>query len=86
MAKTKVSQYDGTMVKVGERFERFDKGSALPDNADPEHVELLEQRGMVADGEPVAGLAVPTGPAPFDVEADAAESEHPRPRRGRSDS
>lgn len=72
---SKISQYDGTHVKVGERLERFDKGSALPDHADAEHVKLLEERGMVADGEPAAGLTHESvGPVRFDVVEDAKSS------------
>jgi hypothetical protein len=68
----KVSKYDGTMVKVGLRMERVDKGAPVPELADAEHVKLLEERGMVADGEVLAGLTHEThGPAPFDVDEDA---------------
>ena len=80
--KVKVSQYDGTHVKVGDRYERFDKGSAIPDHADADHVKLLEDRGMVADGEAFGGLAVENlGPAPFNVDEDAKAS---RSRRSES--
>lgn len=73
--KVKVSQYDGTHVKVGNRLERFDKGAAIPEYADPEHVKLLEERGMVADGEPFGGLTATPGPVAFNVEEDASKSK-----------
>lgn len=71
----KISKYDGTHVRVAGRIERFDKGAAIPEHADAEHVKMLEERGMVEDGEPTAGLAVPSGPVAFDVDADAAAAK-----------
>jgi hypothetical protein len=82
MSKVKVSQYDGTMVKVADRMVRFDKGAALPDHADSDHVKLLEERGMVVDGDPVAGLVAPSGPVAFDVEEDAKASRSRSARSG----
>lgn len=72
--KTLVSQYDGVSVKVGDHYARVDRGAAVPDDADADHVKLLKDRGLVAEGEPVAGVDVPVGPAPFDVDEDAAKS------------
>lgn len=70
----KVSQFDGTLVHVGNEVKRFDKGAEIPDHADAEHVKLLEERGMVAEGEPVAGVAPADGPVAFDVDEDAAKA------------
>lgn len=71
MGNQLVSQYDGTMVKVGETFRRVDKGAAVPDGADKDHVQMLLDRGMVAEGEPDAGFVDPGGVRAFDVAADA---------------
>jgi len=66
--KTLVSQYDGTLVKVGEQFVRVDKGGAVPPGADEAHVKVLENRGMVKEGEVSAGFVTdPDTPAPFQV-------------------
>lgn len=62
--KTLVSQYDGTMVKVGDRYRTVNKGGALPEGADPEHVKVLQDRGMVAEGEPESGIVVPASTEP----------------------
>lgn len=56
--KTYVSQYDGTMVRVGQSYVTVPKGAAVPDGADEEHVAVLVERGMVAEGEPVAGFVL----------------------------
>jgi hypothetical protein len=70
----KISQFDGTLVRVGNEVKRFDRGAEVPDYADKDHVRLLEERGMVADGEPFTGLThVTTGPVAFDVDEDADE-------------
>lgn len=75
MAKKNISQFDGTLVHVGNRVERFDRGAEIPDHADQDHVKLLKERGMVAEGEPVAGLThVGGGPVAFNVEEDAKSS------------
>lgn len=82
MAKVKVSQFDGTLVRVGNEVKRFDRGAEIPEYADQDHVKLLEERGMVADGEPFAGLAAPSdGPVAFDVDEDAAKENASASRR-----
>lgn len=45
------------------------KGGAVPRDADPEHVALLVERGMVTEGDPLAGIdhdpdAAPPFPQP----------------------
>lgn len=80
--KTNVSQYDGTLVKVGATYVRVDRGAAVPDNADAAHVALLVERGMVAKGEPAAGFVDPGGVQPFEVVAEPdADSGAGRPAK-----
>lgn len=68
--KTLISNYDGTLVKVGDRLRRVDKGAAVPAGADVDHVKLLLDRGMVSKGEPVGGIDVdPDAAPPFTVPA-----------------
>lgn len=74
MAKQNVSMFDGTLVHVGGEVKRFDRGAAIPENADENHVAILKDRGMVAEGEPVAGVAPADGPVAFDVDEDAAKA------------
>lgn len=75
--KIMVSCYDGTMVKVGDRMVRFDKGAAIAPGADEDHVKVLLERGMVEEGEPSGGFAHdPTAQAPFKVDDE-------KPARGR---
>jgi hypothetical protein len=64
MSEQLISQYDGTMVKVGNSFRRVDKGAVVPDGADEDHVAVLLERGMVAEGEPATGFVEPEAPAP----------------------
>lgn len=74
--KTIISQFDGVMVRVGQRFHRVDRGALVPDNADADHVQVLQERGMVVEGEPFAGLTHETvGPVAFDVAEDAKSSK-----------
>jgi len=77
--KQLVSQYDGTMVKVGQSFRRVDKGAAVPEGADEEHVAVLLERGMVAEGKPTAGFVDPAyvdnPPADVDDSGDADDSD-----------
>ena len=77
----KVSMFDGTLVRVGNEVKRFDRGAEIPDYADQDHVKLLEERGMVEDGEPFAGVAPSGGPVAFDVEEDAKRSAAKSSRR-----
>lgn len=81
--KTYVSRYDGTMVKVGNRYQTVNKGAAVPDGADADHVAVLAERGMVAEGEPAAGFILDDdAQPPFDpagVHSDA-ESKSGRSR------
>lgn len=49
------------MVKAGDRLVTVAKGGAVPADADPEHVALLLDRGMIAEGEPVAGFVLEPG-------------------------
>src|SRR4051794_8045712 len=44
----------------------IDEGGALPADADPEHVKLLVDRGLVEEGDPVGGVEFdPTLAPPF---------------------
>jgi hypothetical protein len=81
--KQVISQYDGTMVKVGRSFRRVDKGGALPDEADADHVKVLLDRGMVAEGEPTAGFVESDPvPPPFTVvDPDDVDGDGPIPAK-----
>lgn len=75
-AKQNVSVFDGTLVRVGNKVERFDRGAAIPEHADENHVAILKERGMVIEGEPFAGLThESTGPVAFDVDEDAKSTK-----------
>lgn len=75
MADTLISAYDGTLVKVGDRLRRVDKGGAVPPGADKDHVKLLVGRGMLVKGEPVGGVqSDPDAPPPFTPPAGGATS------------
>lgn len=52
------------MVRVGGRFVTLGNGDPVPVGADPEHVELLRKRGIVAEGEPATGYVQPAGLQP----------------------
>jgi hypothetical protein len=81
-SKQFISQYDGLHVKVGETFQRVDKGGAIPDAADADHVQVLADRGMVAEGDVVAGF-VDLQPNP-PVDGDAKSSAKPGPAKSSS--
>lgn len=87
--KTLVSQYDGTTVKVGDTFRRYDKGAVVPPEADADHVKVLVDRGMLAEGEAVAGATGvdPDVPPPFPLpdEADQPDKAAGRSRRAPAD-
>lgn len=70
-----ISLFDGTLVRIGNEVKRFDAGALIPDYADEAHVALLKERQMIGDGVPAAGIALPTGPVPFDVDAEAKASK-----------
>lgn len=55
------------MVKVGERFVTLDKNAAVPAGADPDHVQVLIDRGMIVEGEPSGFEVDPNVPPPFVV-------------------
>ena len=75
MAKSFISLFDGTLVRVGQEVKRFDRGAAIPEYADEAHVALLVDRAMLGEGEPTVGLTHETvGPVAFDVEEDAKSS------------
>lgn len=81
-----VSQYDGTLVKIGGTYRRVDKGAAVPDGADAEHVAVLVERGMLVEGEPAAGFIDPAPsilaqPAPAAGEADVPDGPGPIPAK-----
>lgn len=63
--KQLISQYDGTHVKVGDRFVRIDKGVAVPSGADEDHLAVLVERKMLAEGKPVAGFIDAATVPPF---------------------
>lgn len=70
--KTLISQYDGTHVKVGDALVRVDRGGAVPPGADPDHVQVLIDRGMVKEGKVVGGVTGapdPETPPPFPLPA-----------------
>lgn len=64
MAKL-VVKAECAMVRVGDRFVTLLKHALVPVGADVEHVKTLLERGIVADGDPVAGLVAPDRAAPF---------------------
>jgi hypothetical protein len=83
MAKQLISLFDGTLVRLGNEVKRFDFGAAIPDYADENHVKLLQERGMIGEGDAQVGLThVSSGPVAFDVEEDAKASRSRSARSG----
>jgi len=73
--KSLISKLDGVLVKVGSRLHRVDKGAAVPDGADADHVEVLARRGLVVEGTPDAGFAAdPDAAPPFQAPKPAKKS------------
>ena len=56
------------------------KGGAVPSGSDPEHIDMLLERGMIAEGEAAGGVDTDPDAAPAFV----AESDEVKPKgRGR---
>jgi hypothetical protein len=66
------------LIRVGNQFVTVLKHGLVPAGADEAHVQLLVDRKMVAEGDPVAGVAPVTRPAPFTVPKDDAKDD-PKP-------
>jgi hypothetical protein len=62
------------------------RGGAVPADADPDHVQHLLDRGMIAEGEPAGGLAAAEDERPpFPLPDEADQPDKSRSRRSSSD-
>lgn len=68
------------MVKVGDRLETLARGAAVPEGADPDHVALLVERGMLVEGEPTGFEHDPDIPPPFVAPTEETDEKKPAAR------
>jgi hypothetical protein len=66
MSRNYVATIDGVLLKVGDRITSLYKDGGVPDGADPAHVQLLVDRGLLAsaDAEHEPEPAQPEAPKP----------------------
>lgn len=81
--KTYVTTVAGVRVYNSDRSQVVDllqRGATVPADADPEHLKMLLDRGLVAEGESTGGLDVDADAAPPFTAPEGSE-EHSRSRR-----
>lgn len=57
-----VAERDGVLLKVGNEIRSLYKGGAVPSGADPAHVKLLQDRGLLVEGDAPDGEHDTDGP------------------------